>query len=144
MTDHPTTPSWAVPGARVVCIGPFSQPDFFNGERVPKVNEVYTLRDVAVAMGEIGCRLKEFVNPPCMTVAGYLERFYVLSAFRPAVAQKTEQEDVALFERIAHGTTILERLDLIAADLNARQTTIEPDIAEVVYANRSKLYWTGR
>ncbi len=118
MTDHPTIPSWAVPGARVVCIRTH-MPDLDVAPLV--MNEVYVIRHVFEATDgsreKILVHLRGVVNG-LATISGR-EVGYWLSRFRPAVAQKTEQEDVALFERIAHGTTIVERLDLLKEKLDA-------------------------
>lgn len=99
MTD--TTPSWAVPGAKVVCVDAGD-----TGGVLTRRGEYTIIRAYADFL--VLLELPE----------GSQDGWFV-TRFRPAAAQKTEQEDTAMFERIARGTTVLERLDLLREKLDA-------------------------
>lgn len=117
MTDHPTIPSWAVPGARVVCVD-----DSWNRigpDRVPMLHEVLTIKEVLTradyaAVG-VNC------VPACTLAFVELGHDWTFNSncFRPTVPIRTEAEDTAMFKRIAYGTTIVERLDLLKEKLDA-------------------------
>ena len=85
-------PSWAVRGARVVCVvdSPSYHPDGWNTIK----GEVYTIRRVDTR-GRGYVVLREFKNP---NTSG---PYWPLADFRPAVEPKaeTEDEDVALLRR---------------------------------------------
>lgn len=113
MTD--TIPSWAVPGARVVCINKLGWANSSTGKRCPgpAYNETVTITATSfIPSRGVSIMLKEYAEMN-------LDRGYLVSAFRPTVIQKTQAEDTAMFERIAHGTTIVERLDLLKEKLDA-------------------------
>lgn len=99
-------PAWAVPGARVVCVKPHKA----LGSLEVTVNTVYTIRGV-------------YQNPygvflSCMEFSDVDDGWY-LWRFRPAVEPKSEAHDVALFEDIVRGMSLVERLDRIAETLDA-------------------------
>lgn len=111
MTDHPTTPSWAVPGARVVAVNNW-EPGYAThapGSTLD-VGKVYVLGRYRIEVhGDLWVDLR-----------GEDIRFcWPITNFRPAVEPKSQAEDAAMFERIAHGTTIVERLDLLREKLDA-------------------------
>lgn len=101
MTD---IPSWAVPGAKVVCVN-----DWFPDEGVeatyegagPAIGHDYTVRGNDYFYGMCWIAIT--------AVPG--DVFFPIVNFRPAVEPKTEQEDVALFKRDVEAMTPVDRLD---------------------------------
>jgi hypothetical protein len=113
MTDH--IPSWAVPGARVVCVKNL-RGNGYGTEQVPEINKVYTVRELT---SQDCLRVKEIVNPLCRYAEGDLEAAFKIHCFRPAVEPKTEAEDFAKFaHHLRTPASILERLDVLAERLN--------------------------
>lgn len=84
-------PSWAVPGAKVVCVDA-SKGEISNASRLV-VDGVYTLTDVTDEFREPACRVRE--NP------SFHWEFIRLSRFRPLVT-RTQEEDVAAFRHLLH------------------------------------------
>lgn len=91
-------PSWAVSGAKVVCIKDFSP----KGMKPIKAGTTYTIREVRVAimLNAVGLMLNEVVNAPNPTFdMGMIEQSYVVTVFAPLVDTKMEQ-DIAMFKDI--------------------------------------------
>lgn len=121
MTD--ITPSWAVPGAKVVCVTAdlAASPDTIrtDGNMDGLTSDrVYTIRETVVdhVTSLLALRLHEIHRGG---YPGRPERGYWIGRFRPAVEPKSEAEDTAMFERIAHGATIVEKLDRLRELLDA-------------------------
>lgn len=96
MTD--TIPSWAVPGARVVCVNAGD-----TGGKLTARGE-YTIVRARVAF----LVLRELPQDNWFT-----------TRFRPAVEPKNLEEDTALFEDIVRGMSLVERLDRVKESLDA-------------------------
>jgi hypothetical protein len=87
-------PSWARKGVKVVCIDAAERPG--PGEWTPiESGRTYTIRAVSILFaGQIDLVLAEITRPLFFG----LEPGYAIERFRPLVADKSESEDVALFE----------------------------------------------
>ena len=111
MTDQ-AIPAWAVPGARVVFVndrlpaGPTKTPEYD-----PEIGEVCTLGAFyGFRAGGVG-RFHIIGKPRWL--------IWPVTNFRPAVEPKSEARDVALFEDIIRGMSLVDRLDRLAEVLNA-------------------------
>ena len=98
MSELGGIPSWAVPGAKVVCTVDYSKKvtaDWRGIIRVPALHEVLTIREVVFAptTGRPCLRFVEIVNPIAFS---YGERGFNLTHFRQLVT-RTEEQDVAVF-----------------------------------------------
>lgn len=113
MTD--SIPSWAVPGARVVCVNPLGWMDSDDSQFTtgPAYEDIVTVTGAAVnAVYGALIFLKEYpvTNP---------DDGFLASVFKPAVEPRTEQEDVAFFTDLVKGMTLVERLDRLKESLDA-------------------------
>ena len=114
---NPTSPSWAVPGARVVCVD-----DSWNKigpSRVPMLHEVLTIKDVLTradyaAVG-VDC------VPACTLSFTELGHDWTFNAncFRPTTPTRTEAEDVRMIKDLTTPMTPIERLDRLKEMLDA-------------------------
>ncbi len=105
MTDQ-AIPAWAVPGARVVCIN--AKADYaWDAE----IGEVCTL-GAFYGFRADGVGRFHIIGKPRWLI-------WPVTNFRPAVEPKSEAHDVALFEDIVRGMSLVERLDRIAETLDA-------------------------
>jgi|DEB19_MinimDraft_3_1074340.scaffolds.fasta_scaffold118202_1 hypothetical protein len=84
-------PSWAVRGAKVVCVLDFTTARTVNDlgyTAIPIVGQAYTVRRAYICRyGVPVIALREFE----------VDQYFDLRGFRPAVALKTESEDLAHF-----------------------------------------------
>lgn len=70
---------------KVVCVEEIDTNPTFN-ETIPKLKEIYTIRDIFVGSSGITCfRLKEIINSPHQYIGGFMECGFDKDAFRPAV-----------------------------------------------------------
>lgn len=99
-------PAWAVPGARVVCVKPYKALD---GLEVT-MNTVYVIRRAYQEPYGVFLSCMEFPD---------IDDGWCIRRFRPAVEPKSEAHDVALFEDIVRGMSLVERLDRIKESLDA-------------------------
>lgn len=122
MTDQ-AIPAWAVPGAKVVCIDDnWDRYDPRYTESMPNrpvLKQVLTIHSSVEQYGSIGFRFVEVVNPPAKFYGTFDEGAFVSTHFRPAVEPKSEAHDVALFEDIVRGMSLVERLDRIKESLDS-------------------------
>ena len=113
MTNQ-ATPTWAVPGAKVVCVNNSNWFDWDDHVYCdgPAFKEVSTIERTHLDDdGVLLLFLREYSERP--------EDCYDHRLFRPAVEPKSEAHDVALFEDMARGMSLVERLDRIAETLDA-------------------------
>jgi len=100
-------PSWAKPGAKVVCVDAFP----LEGSiwvSPPVEGVIYTITDTFYQEGVLLLRLKELRN---FQDIGYLAR-----RFRPLVS-RTQEQDVDLFKSLLN-PTLVDKLDLLAERMN--------------------------
>lgn len=91
-----TIPSWAKPGAKVVCVDDIPDKGWHPDLGGLSVGSVYTIREIARhSSGALGVRLVEIVRR--LAPADPWEQPFAFRRFRPLVSTKTEAEDVALF-----------------------------------------------
>mgnify|MGYP000039657958 FL=1 len=112
-------PAWAVPGARVVCINAKADYAWDAGE-APTESAVYTIK--STMLDSYGDRVLHLIELRRTKAAKRLHGArcgYRIERFRPAVEPKSEAHDVALFEDIVRGMSLVERLDRIAETLDA-------------------------
>jgi hypothetical protein len=98
-------PSWAKPGAKVVCVDDFP----LEGSiwvSPPVEGVIYTITDTFYQEGVLLLRLKELRN---FQDIGYLAR-----RFHPLI---TEADDIALFKSLLN-PTLVDKLDLLAERMN--------------------------
>lgn len=87
-----TIPSWAVRGAKVVCVDAFIDAARHHKIIVPLVqNEVYTIREVTPRPDGVGILLDEIVNEKSVVFPD-LEYAYRIQRFRPLIAL---EDDIA-------------------------------------------------
>lgn len=89
-------PSWAVVGAKVVCVNSIAD----KGPWVPmepiNKGEILTIRGVRTTSMGVGLYFLEKRHPVVETTHGEMERSYLLHNFKPLVA-KTLEEDMEMF-----------------------------------------------
>lgn len=117
MTNQ-ATPTWAVPGAKVVCVD-----DAWNKggpTRLPMLREVLTIKEV-LTRDDYAAVGVSYVIPPVVLSFHELGHDWTFNAgnFKPLAEPKSEAHDVALFEDIVRGMSLVERLDRIAETLDA-------------------------
>lgn len=94
-----SAPSWAVPGAKVVCVRDnWTGGQFLSTRNLPKLRCVYTVRETRWVEGfGLLLMLAEIVNPPFAFREGLIEPGFATSFFRPA---RTIEDDVSLFKHL--------------------------------------------
>ncbi len=120
LTANAGWPQWATAGTKVICIERRENKLFFYDGPFPEVGREYTIKDPCIApSGDLCISVVELrwrdVDPG-----------WPLACFRPAIAAKTEAEDVALVksllsignEELAEHTLGNVRLDIMAEMLN--------------------------
>jgi len=70
-------------GDKVVCVAKVYPQVVYQGEILPVVNEIYTIRNIETYMGMTGLHLDEIVNTPRLYVGGMYECMFNTKAFRP-------------------------------------------------------------
>lgn len=86
-------PSWAVRGAKVVCIdNRWPEDTWYGAEVMPSLDTPYTIRAVRQHVGgEFGLLLAEIRNPVLYYADGAREAFFHIKRFRPLI---TQQDDI--------------------------------------------------
>jgi len=94
--------TWAVPGARVVCVKEF---DTLSGdaEEYPVVGKRYTIRDTDPHPGNLWLRFKEISNRLAPTGG---EPSFGAWYFRP-LTERTQDQDIELFRKIADEAPVM-------------------------------------
>lgn len=116
-------PSWAKPGAKVVCVnatpkplrdtnGVLHDPSYF-GFILPVEGENYTIRSAKAYKDHVGILLNEIDNTHCVNEKG-IEVALAIWRFRPLI---TEADDIALFKSLLN-PTLVDKLDLLAERLD--------------------------
>lgn len=88
-----------VVGQRVVCVseGFSGKWDLSLGEKGPKANGIYTIRNMYVdSAGTVGLQFREIVNPPLQYSDGVHECGFLWKRFRPLRERPTETDISAL------------------------------------------------